>query len=190
MTDVFIDQKYVGSVENQEVFTRKVREERQKGKISGTMNLAYRRELDEIHAETSKGRVRRPLIIVENGKSKFTTEHMRKIEKNEMTWKDLLKEGVIEYLDAGEEEGAYVALDEKDITPEHTHVEISPTTILGLTASLVPFANYGQSARLNRGSKGQKQALGFYSANYLQRMDTDVNILHYPQKPIFLLFPH
>src|SRR3990167_2561219 len=105
MTDIFIDQKYVGSVDNPKIFTRKVREERQKGKISGTVNLAYREELDEIHVETSKGRVRRPLIIVENGKSKFTAEHMRKIEKNEMTWKDLLKEGVIEYLDAGEEEG-------------------------------------------------------------------------------------
>ncbi len=190
MTDVFIDQKFVGSVEHPKVFAKKVREERQKGKISGTVNLAYKPELDEIHVETSKGRVRRPLIIVENGKSKFTAEHMKKIEKNEMTWKDLVKEGIIEYLDAGEEEGAYVALDEADIASEHTHVEISPTTILGLTTSLVPFSNYGQSSRLNRGSKAQKQALGFYSANYLQRMDTDVNILHYPQNPIVRSFTY
>lgn len=190
MTDVFIDQKFVGSVENPKVFAKKVREERQRGKISGAMNLAYRQELDEIHVETSKGRVRRPLIIVENGKSKFTAEHMRKLEKNEMTWKDLVKEGIIEYVDAAEEEGAYIALSEEEIIPEHTHVEISPTTILGLTTSLVPFSNYGQSSRLNRGSKAQKQALGFYSANYLQRMDTDVNILHYPQNPIVRSFTY
>ncbi|MBS3143958.1 DNA-directed RNA polymerase subunit B [Candidatus Woesearchaeota archaeon] len=190
MTDVFIDQRFVGSVENPKVFAKKVREERQKGKISGTVNLAYKPELNEIHVETSKGRVRRPLIIVENGKSKFTAEHIKKIEKNEMTWKDLIKEGIIEYIDAAEEEGAYVALSETDISPEHTHMEISPTTILGLTTSLVPFANYGQSSRLNRGSKAQKQALGFYTANYLQRMDTDVNLLHYPQNPIVRSFTY
>ena len=106
MTDVFIDQRYAGSVESPEVFVKKIREERQRNKLSGAMNIAYRPELDEVHVETSKGRVRRPLIIVENGKSKFTQEYMRKIEKGEMTWKDLLKEGVIEYMDAAEEESA------------------------------------------------------------------------------------
>ncbi len=190
MTDVFIDQRYMGSVENPETFVKKVREERQKNKLSGTMNVAYRQELDEVHVETSKGRVRRPLIIVEDGKSKFTQEHMRKIEKGEMTWKDLLKDGVVECLDTAEEESAYVALAEEDITPEHSHVEISPSTILSLTTSLVPFSNYGQSSRLNRGSKAQKQALGFYSANYLQRMDTDVNLLHYPQTPLVRSFTY
>jgi DNA-directed RNA polymerase subunit B' len=31
------------------------------------------------------------------------------------------------------------------------------------------------------GSKNQKQAIGLYASNYPVRMDTDVNILHYPQ---------
>jgi DNA-directed RNA polymerase beta subunit len=39
-------------------------------------------------------------------------------------------------------------------------------------------------ARLNAGSKNQKQALGFYAANYLVRMDMDVNLLQTPQIPI------
>jgi len=34
------------------------------------------------------------------------------------------------------------------------------------------------------GSKNQKQALGFYAANYLLRMDMDANVFHYPQRPI------
>ena len=76
------------------------------------------------------------------------------------------------------------------LTKEHTHMEISPITILGIITSLVPYSNFGQSSRLNRGSKTQKQALGLYSSNFLIRMDTDSNILHYPQVPIVKSFTH
>jgi len=34
----------------------------------------------------------------------------------------------------------------------------------------------------------QKQGLGLYAANFHCRIDTDVNILHYPQKPIVRSF--
>src|SRR3989338_10528388 len=105
-----------------------------------------------------------------------------------MGWEELVNQGIIEYLDAGEEEQALVALTEDHLTPEHTHLEITSLSILGLTTSLVPYANFGQSSRLNRGSKTQKQALGFYAWNYLVRMDTDVSILQYPQKPIVKTF--
>ena len=39
-----------------------------------------------------------------------------------------------------------------------------------------------------RGSKTNKQSLGIYAANYLVRLDTDVSVLHYPQKPIVRSF--
>jgi DNA-directed RNA polymerase beta subunit len=76
------------------------------------------------------------------------------------------------------------------LTKDHTHLEISPVAILGLCTSLIPYSNYGSSSRLIRGSKIQKQSLGLYASNYLLRMDTDVNILHYPQKPITKTFMH
>ena len=56
--------------------------------------------------------------------------------------------------------------------------------ILGLCSSLVPFGNYNHSVRLNQGSKNQKQALGFFAANYPVRIDTDVNVLQTPHVPI------
>ena len=184
MADVYIDEKYAGRVDDPRDFVAKVKEERRNSRAPGGMNIFYDEKLNEIHIELSKGRARRPVIVVENGVSLLTKELREKVQKNELGWKDLVARGVIEYLDAAEEENAVVALTEDNITKDHTHVEISPNVILGLTTSMVPYANFGQSSRLNRGSKTQKQSLGFYAANFLLRMDTDVSVLQYPQKPI------
>lgn len=190
MTDVYLDEKYIGTIENPKEFIKSFIEERRKQKISNAINVSYEPEFDEVSIHTATGRVRRPLIVVENGKALLTEEHIKKLASSDMRWQDLLEHGIIEYLDANEEENTLVALYEKDITKEHTHMEIDPSTILGLITSLVPYANFGQSSRLNRGSKTQKQALGLYASNYLLRMDTDISLLQYPQRPIVKTFMH
>ncbi len=190
MTNVYLDEKYIGTVDNPSNFLKNVKEERRKQKLPLALNINFDSEFNEICIHTSTGRVRRPLIVVENGQSLLTEDHIKKLEANELTWKDLVDQGIIEYLDANEEENAYVSLAEKYITKKHTHMEISPVSILGLTTSLVPYANFGQSSRLNRGSKTQKQSLGLYAMNYLLRLDTDINILQYPQRPIVGTFMH
>ena len=134
------------------------------------------------------GRALRPLIIIEGGKSKLTDQHLLGLEQKELEWNDLVKKGIVEYLDASEEENALVALTPEEITEKHTHLEIDPMDLFGVVTSLVPYGNHDQSSRLNRGSKTQKQALGLYAANYLCRLDTDVSILQYPQKPIVQSF--
>ncbi|MEK6845885.1 MAG: DNA-directed RNA polymerase subunit B, partial [Nanoarchaeota archaeon] len=136
------------------------------------------------HLFSDEGRARRPLIIVKEGRSLLTERHLKQLAEGELSWADLVRQGLIEYLDAGEEENALVAYDETQLTLEHTHLEISPGAISGLATALVPFGNYNQSSRLIIGSKNQKQALGFYAANYHLRMDMDANILHYPHLPL------
>ncbi len=190
MTDVFIDEKFAGKVDNVAAFIASVKEERKTGKLPSTLNLYYNNLHNELHIELSKGRVRRPLIVVKDGRSLFTDEVYQQVLNKKIGWKELVAQGIIEYLDAAEEENAFVALYEEDITQEHTHLEISPTIMFGITTSLVPYGNFGQSARLNRGSKTQKQSLGLYALNYLQRMDTDVSVLQYPQQPIVRTFMH
>jgi DNA-directed RNA polymerase subunit B' len=190
MPDVFVNEKFVGTVDNSHEFVEKFKQERRKGRIHHVVNIYHNKEMNDVYVDSSRGRARRPLVVVENGTSKLTKQHLQQLEKKEITWNDLVNQGVIEYLDTAEEENALVALKEEDVTPEHTHIEISPASIIGLVTGLVPFSNYGQSARLNRGSKGQKQALGMYTSNYLLRMDTDVSILHYPQRPIVKTFMH
>ena len=184
MTEVYLNSKFLGTVEDARSFVERIREERRMGSITSNLNVYHNEKADEIYIESSKGRARRPLIVVRDGQPLLTEKHIKQLEKNEISWSDLVKQGVIEYLDAAEEENALAAFFEKDITSEHTHLEITPLAMFGLTTSLVPYSNYNQSTRVNAGSKNQKQALGLYASNYSVRMDMDVNILHYPQKPI------
>ena len=185
-----MDEKYLGTTENPRDFIKNIKEERRKGKLPRCVNANYDKDFNEIYVYTATGRARRPLIIVENGQSKLTEEHIAKLEKGELSWQDLVDKSIIEYLDANEEEEAYVALASKYITKDHTHLEISAVTILGIITSMVPYANFVQSSRLNRGSKGQKQGLGLYASNFLLRMDTDVSVMQSPQRPIVQSFMH
>ncbi|MEK7134894.1 MAG: DNA-directed RNA polymerase subunit B, partial [Patescibacteria group bacterium] len=187
-TEVFFNGIFIGSIKNPMEFTRSIREKRRRSELPIQMNIRYDEHFQIITISTEPGRVLRPLIIIDNGISKLKNEHLLRIEQGEIGWKDLVKEGIIEYLDAAEEEEALVALYESELTQEHTHLEIDPTDVFGVVTSLVPYSNHDQSSRLNRGSKTQKQALGLYAANYLARLDTDVSVLQYPQKPLVRSF--
>ncbi|MBN2457846.1 DNA-directed RNA polymerase subunit B [Candidatus Woesearchaeota archaeon] len=184
MTEVYLNSKFIGTVEDSTAFVESMLSERRKSKFSNSLNIFSDKENDMLFIEASKGRLRRPVLVVKEGKSLLTEKHKAQITKKEISWGDLIDQGIIEYLDAAEEENAYIAFREGDITPETTHLEISPMIIFGLCTSLVPFSNHTPPTRVNMGSKNQKQALGFYAANFLLRMDMDVSILETPQAPI------
>ena len=188
MTNVYINEKYVGEVDNAKEFLKFVKTERRLGNIPTELNLYFDEDFNEIYVDTTTGRARRPLIIVENGKSKLTEKHIEGLVSGEIKWKRLVKEGIIEYVDAAEEEDCFVAMDENELEKDHTHLEIGAITLLGICTSLIPYSNFGSLSRLIRGSKIQKQSLGLYASNFLLRMDTDVNVLHYPQRPIVKSF--
>lgn len=190
MVDVYLNEKYVSTIDNPEEFIKDLKDKRRSSKLPLGLSIYYNRKFNEICLSTTKGRAMRPLIRVEDGKSTFTKEQVDKLLNNEITWDSLIKEGILEYLDASEEENSFIALYEEDITKDHTHLEISPIVILGILLSLIPYSNFGSSSRLIRGNKIQKQSLGLYASNFHVRMDTDVSILHYPQRPIVKSFMH
>ena len=186
--DVFYNGRFIGVVKDARSFVGHVREARRKGEFPPEISIRTRTETGIVSISSEIGRVLRPLLVVKNGSSMLKDEHVVLLEEGKLSWTDLVKEGVIEYLDAAEEEDALVALTPDRITEKNTHLEIDPIDLFGLITSLVPFANHDQSSRLNRGSKTLKQSLGIYAANFLTRLDTDVSILHYPQHPIVKSF--
>jgi DNA-directed RNA polymerase beta subunit len=131
MAEVYLNSKFVGNVDNPIEFVSKIRDERRKGIIAENLNVYYNEKPDEVQLESSKGRARRPLIIVKDGVPLLTEKHIKQLEKNEISWSDLVKQGIIEYLDAAEEENTLVAFFESELTPEYTHLEITPLGMLG-----------------------------------------------------------
>lgn len=190
MSYIFINGKFVGETNEPEKLVKEIRERRRKGEISYQVNVAYYKHLDEVRILTDPGRIRRPLIVVENGKPKLTPEIIEKIKRGEMGWEDLIKSGIIEYLDAEEEENAYIALKPENLTEEHTHLELDPSLIVGLSASLIPFAEFNRGDRVNYGAKMTGQSIGMFSINFLSRVDTKSNILIYPQRPLIQTYTH
>ena len=181
---VYINGELIGSVNDPEDFTNQMREKRRAGEVSDEMNITYYNDTDEIYIFNDPGRARRPLILVKDGVPLLTESHLDKIEKGKLKWTDLVKKGIIEYLDAEEEENAYIAMTLKDLNEDHTHLEIDPSTMLGICAGIIPFSDHNSSPRNTMEAGMTKQALGLYVSNYALRTDTRAHLLHHPQTPI------
>ncbi len=184
LADVYVNGLFCGGCENPEKFVSDIKNRRRNGLLNNEINIVYFPHLNEVDINADAGRVRRPLIILENGAPRLKQEHVNKIKAGELSWNDLVKSGLMEYVDAEEEENALVAVDETFLGPKYTHLEISPFAMLGLSASTVPFPEHNRGDRVNYGAKMAKQAIGLFSSNFAMRSDTKADLLVYPQSPI------
>ena len=113
-----------------------------------------------LYVNCNAGRVLRSLIVVKDGKSALTSDLLDKISKKLVSWNDLIRMGVIELIDANEEENCLITFDDKHVN-KHTHTEIFPSAILGAAASIIPYPEHNQSPRNTYESAMAKQSLGF-----------------------------
>ncbi|MDO8339507.1 MAG: DNA-directed RNA polymerase subunit B [Candidatus Burarchaeum sp.] len=190
-TAIYINGRLIGFHDDGDSLVAELRAKRRAGEISPEVNFALNRATGELQVSTDSGRARRPYIVVENGKSLYTPEMVKKVESGELKWNELIKMGVIEYLDAEEENDiAFVAADEKHITEKSTHMEIDPVSICGVTVSQLTYPEHNSSPRITMACAMSKQSLGFYASNYNLRMDSRAHILYYPQEPLVQSEPY
>jgi DNA-directed RNA polymerase III subunit RPC2 len=130
---------------------RNLRTMRRRG-LAGEFVSVYLHEGQRaVHIATDGGRVCRPLIIVdeETGQPMLKQVHLEALATETMTVKDLLRQGVVEYVDCNEENNTFIALTERDLEAaileglenrkmRYTHLEIDPFTILGVVGGVIP----------------------------------------------------
>jgi DNA-directed RNA polymerase subunit B len=182
--DVIYNGKYIGKVDDPWKFVEEVRRLRRAGKLPSELNIAYIEETNEVHIYTDDSRLRRPLIVVKNGKPLLTKKHIEQLLEGKLTWDDLVKQGIIEYLDPAEEENAYIALYPDELTPEHTHLELVPYAFLALFTGNIPFLEHLPFQRITIAISKSKRALGYTFANWFYRTDTELHLQYYVQSPL------
>ena len=181
---IYVNGNLIGFHPDGEGLASRIREKRRMNELNYEANVFYNERTKEVFVSTDGGRVRKPYIVVENGKSRLTPEILSKVEAKALSWEHLVKMGVIEYLDAEEEENSFIALDENEITPEHTHFEVLPSTIFGVTSSVLPYPEHNSAPRITMACSMAKQSLGLYAVNFNHRFDTRAYVMYYPQQPI------
>jgi len=181
---VFLNGNILGITRHSKQFVAAFRRMRRAGRISEFVSIFISDHHNSVHISCDGGRICRPLIIVENGKPRVRSEHIEQLSAGKLTFDDFLRLGLIEYLDVNEESDSNIALYEREIIPESTHVEIEPFTILGAVAGLIPYPHHNQSPRNTYQCAMGKQAIGAIAYNQLNRIDTLLYLMVYPQQPM------
>jgi DNA-directed RNA polymerase II subunit RPB2 len=195
-TKVFVNGVWMGVHRDPLNLVKTIKKLRRKDDITAETSIVRDIRERELRISTDAGRVCRPLFIVENQQLLIKKAHIEKLARHgelmfnpngepdlddddkqkvfSYQFDDFVREGVIEYLDAEEEETVMICMTPEDLenarlkqqghdasqddadfdpaariktgTQAHlwTHCEIHPSMILGICASIIPFPDHNQ----------------------------------------------
>jgi len=178
---VYVNGSLIGTHPDPEQLAEQIREARRRGDVSEMVNVSVKERTREVIVNADAGRARRPLIVVEDGEPLLGDDEIEAVKSGAVDFEDLVDRGYVEFIDAEEEEDIYVAVDEEEVSEDHTHLEIDPQLIFGIGAGMIPYPEHNASPRITMGAGMMKQSLGLPAANYRIRPDTRQHLLHYPQ---------
>ncbi len=121
---------------------RQFKNARRRGLIPPEVSIRHDQENRDIFINTDKGRILRPLLILHDGAPRLTPGHLEDLKSGNATFADLLNKGVIEWVDAEEEEDLFIApkpFDLPEQVPEGQEYAGRP-----VTSENVTWTNLGQ----------------------------------------------
>ena len=185
---VFVNGDIIGIAINPDTVVRRGRAARRNMCLPFDVSISQSKY--GVHFDGDAGGCMRPVFVVEmmhklagvlQEVSESPVKHL---------WSTLLHSGVIEFLDKKEEQHMRIAvtadelLSDECLEQPYTHMEILPSSILGLCASLIPFSEHNQAPRNTYQSAMVKQAIAVISTTYQRRFDTQMNIPHFNQRAV------
>ncbi len=186
---IFMDGRFLGYVDDGARLAKAFRKLRREGQINPSASILYVEPINKsayprLYVSLSSGRVLRPLIVVENGRPLLTPEMIQSVSTGQQSWRDLVELGVVELIDANEEENLLVAMTHEVATTKHTHLELFAAAMFGIAASIIPYPEHNQSPRNTYESAMAKQSLGFSSPTYPISPHVRQHLLVSPQAPV------
>ncbi len=213
LAKVFVNGDWVGCCKHSYDLVRKYRVRRRHNDIHRQTTIVWELLIREVYFWTDVGRLMRPLVIVYNNieeynenhrngdKSvkfqqwiKLTKAHIRGLQSRKITMGDLQDERVIEYISPEEQENTFIA-PSIDSLREHagnlrkmyTHCDIEQA-IFGIVTLASPMANHSNAVRNTMYTNHRKQSAGWFALNYPYRIDKNVTLQHYCEKPVVTAF--
>lgn len=169
-----------GAVDVAMNFYLELKEMKRSCNINWDTGIIYDLKKKQIRISTDSGRLMRPLLTVGKDGLVLNKECIEKIEKDEMKWLDLLEQGIVEMVDAEEQDqpNCVIANYPSEILTtsqmKYTYCELHPSMLFGVGVATIPFPNHNQAPRISYQCIHHEEPV--FMADGSVKMIKDVNI--------------